>query len=321
MLKRVTWGVYRTKALYRSYKIKKFNSAKNYSCSLKKYVGRDILSADEINTIIYNNILSGKPFMVGRFGATELLNMQSFDFGAIGKYGIEYRFKQLCDWSGFFPNDINLIYKFVEIMKESCRSVDIISVWFNAFEDFYIKKYMKDKLFQTYLLDFEPWSSEKPWSAALKGKKVLVIHPFEDTIKNQYLNREYIFQNTEILPEFELKTLKAVQTLAGTSDNRFKDWFQALEYMYDEAMNIDFDIAIIGCGAYGFPLASKIKESGKQAIHLAGATQLLFGIKGKRWCGNKEFEYVSKYFNDYWVYPQKSDKIRNSNKVEDSCYW
>ena len=53
--------------------------------------------------------------------------------------------------------------------------------------------------------------------------------------------------------------------------------------MYTEAVKIDFDTAIIGCGAYGFPLAAKLKAAGKQAFHMGGATQLLFGIKGSRW--------------------------------------
>lgn len=92
-----------------------------------------------------------------------------------------------------------------------------------------------------------------------------------------------MFDNPDILPEFELKTLKAVQTLAGEKEDRFKTWFEALNYMYTEAMKIDFDIAIIGCGAYGMPLASMLKEAGKKAIHMGGVTQILFGIKGKRW--------------------------------------
>ena len=53
-----------------------------------------------------------------------------------------------------------------------------------------------------------------------------------------------------------------------------------------------FDIAIIGCGAYGLPLAAKLKKEGRQAIHLAGVTQLMFGIKGKRWEENEAFTYV-----------------------------
>ena len=53
--------------------------------------------------------------------------------------------------------------------------------------------------------------------------------------------------------------------------------------MQKEIDKIDFDIAILGCGAYGYPLASYIKSIGKKAIHIGGATQLIFGIKGKRW--------------------------------------
>lgn len=49
--------------------------------------------------------------------------------------------------------------------------------------------------------------------------------------------------------------------------------------MKDEIDKQDYDIALIGCGAYGFPLAAHIKRSGKKAIHLGGALQLLFGIK------------------------------------------
>ena len=91
--------------------------------------------------------------------------------------------------------------------------------------------------------------------------------------------------------------------------------------MYQEAMKTDFDIAIIGCGAYGLPLAAKIKKAGKQAIHLAGATQLMFGIKGKRWEENEAFAYVRKWFNESWVYPAEEDIIQNANRVENGCYW
>lgn len=81
------------------------------------------------------------------------------------------------------------------------------------------------------------------------------------------------------MPEFELKVLKAVQTLAGGQDDRFTDWFEALDYMYCEALKMEFDVAIIGCGAYGMPLAAKLKQAGKKAVHLGGVTQILFGIK------------------------------------------
>ena len=81
---------------------------------------------------------------------------------------------------------------------------------------------------------------------------------------------------------------------------------------------IDFDIALIGCGAYGMPLAAYAKDMGKQAIHLAGWTQVLFGIKGKRWIDNPS---VSKYMNEFWVQPLPSEVPNNFKKIEEGCYW
>lgn len=91
-------------------------------------------------------------------------------------------------------------------------------------------------------------------------KKVLVVHPFEESIQDQYKHFDKLFPCTDILPEFELKTLKAVQTAGSAVDPRFSTWFDALDYMCGECEKIDFDIALLGCGAYGYPLAAHIKK-------------------------------------------------------------
>ena len=75
--------------------------------------------------------------------------------------------------------------------------------------------------------------------------------------------------------------------------------------MTEKTYQIDFDIALIGCGSYGFPLASRIKKYGKKSIHLGGATQLMFGIKGKRW--DQEQVFVNLY-NKFWKYPSINEK-------------
>jgi hypothetical protein len=83
---------------------------------------------------------------------------------------------------------------------------------------------------------------------------------------------------------------------------------------------IDYDICIIGCGAYGLPLAAHVKRNGKKSIHLAGATQLLFGIKGKRWEQFLVWPY-SNLFNEHWVRPGQDEKPKNASVVEGACYW
>ena len=82
--------------------------------------------------------------------------------------------------------------------------------------------------------------------------------------------------------------------------------------------DIDFDIALLGCGAYGMPLGAFIKEKlHKQAVHAGGQLQLLFGIKGKRWDAGS----VSKLYNEYWVRPTDDLKPDNYVEVENGCYW
>ena len=81
---------------------------------------------------------------------------------------------------------------------------------------------------------------------------------------------------------------------------------------------LEFDVAIIGCGAYGFPLAAHIKRMGKKAVHLGGATQMLFGIKGKRWIEIKKFNSI---INKFFVFPDTEEQVVNSSKVENGCYW
>lgn len=290
-----------------------------------RYAGKWVMSTKKTNQYIAEKIKSGKPFMACRFGNTELCIMTSvlkrrlIGIERENEERLQEWFDRSCTGAGMFPNDLTLAESFTDVMLEACNDVDLLGMWHLHMEDYVIEAYMKQAKL-TYLLHLEPWLAPNPWSSALKGKKVLIIHPFADSIRIQYARRKKIFPKKEVLPEFELKILKAVQTFAGETDERFSNWHEALQYMYEEAMKIEFDIAILGCGAYGFPLASMIKRGGKQAIHLGGATQLLFGIKGKRWENN----YPSKIgtcFNDAWVYPLESEKPKNADAVENSCYW
>lgn len=280
---------------------------------------RSMLSPEETNEKIRQAILDGIPFFAGRFGGFELATVVQYLEGRV-KYP-SHLSECLVNNAGLFNASKEVIENFAALYLDSAEKLDLIGRHWNGMEDYVIGAYAANAAL-TKLFWLEPWSApQNPWSAALKGKKVLVIHPFTETIKAQYKKREELYPGTDILPEFELKTLKAVQTIAGEKDDRFETWFDALEWMYQEAMKIDFDVAIIGCGAYGFPLAAKLKTAGKQAIHLGGATQLLFGIKGKRWDTVPAFEYVRKWYNDAWVYPSEADKPKQAKRVEDGCYW
>lgn len=305
---------------------------REYKPAYKVYCGRKVMSRVEANRQISAMIEEGKPFWVGRFGNTEMRYLLSYLKKLYGYHTDDYeqRLTTLCKNAGFFPAVDTMAEEYAKLILDCIGEIDIHAIWPMFMEDYFLSQYEPDaKLIR--MTSLEPWSirHEKtdvlPWSHSLKGRKVLVVHPFEESIRKQYENnREVLFAKAfpnadDILPSFELKTIKAVQTAAGNRDERFNTWFEALGWMIEECHKTDFDIAILGCGAYGMPLAHQIKKMGKQAIQLCGATQLMFGILGKRWEGNERFK--RELFNEYWIHPSSDETLMNKEKVEGGCYW
>ncbi|MCG2792781.1 MAG: hypothetical protein L6262_04435 [Weeksellaceae bacterium] len=288
----------------------------------------------EANALISEIIKHGKPCMVARLGSIEtrflvnqsLQKMIGSDLSGIAKTLTgsinvfwkedEQFLSQLCMNAGFFPKDYSKTEKFVDEYHQSMTNLDVLGIWNET--EFHFDKIIPQNTVLCKIRELEPWFYDDPWSYELKGKKVLVVHPFEESIRRQFAQKDFLYKNPKILPDFDLKTIKAVQTIAGQKSD-FKAWFDALDSMKDQILKTDFDIAIIGCGAYGFPLASFVKEMGKQAIHLGGVTQLLFGIKGKRWEDWQHYRDLRKNKGDHWIY---ADEIpENYKKIEGGCYW
>lgn len=281
--------------------------------------GYGFADLETVQAKIYDLLMSGKPCMVGRLGGIESLNALEAIKVEMGlkKHMSEKIIAKAQINAGFFPPGEAYIKRFSKLIEDSIEQVDILGSMPTNNEEYLLRKHLSHTAVVTEIGNLEPYYFSKPWSKALEGKKVLVIYPFKDSIIRQYQKRDHLFSNPDILPNFDLHVLKAVQSIAGTK-TEFDDWFAALEYMYNEAMKIDFDIAIIGCGAYGFPLAAKLKKAGKQAIHLGGATQILFGIWGSRW---DNVEPICKLKNEFWVRPSKEETPSGAKKVENACYW
>lgn len=221
----------------------------------------------------------------------------------------------ICHFSGFFPATDDMLTRYsIEILAK-LKQIDLLGSWLR--DEHRLANYFSPSLIRVDLDDLEPYFFDRPWSELLAGKKVLVVHPFEESIQKQYAKRELLFKDPRVLPAFELKTLKAVQSLVG-NQVEFGDWFSALDWMCRKIGGIDFDVAIIGAGAYGIPLAAHVKKLGKQAIHLGAATQLLFGIRGKRW---EDFPAWSHLFNEHWTRALPHETPANFRMLERGAYW
>lgn len=163
-----------------------------------------------------------------------------------------------------------------------------------------------------------PYFHTNFWSSALKGKKVLVVYPFEKTINQQFQHKDKIWTDEHFgkLPDFELKTYKPVWVLGKNKPHN--SWYESFCFMRDEISKIDFDIALLGCSHYGLPLVAHIKnDMKKSAIYMGGETQILFGIKGRRW---DSWPDATKFYNDYWT--RSIDEIPDgANIMDGGSYW
>ena len=298
----------------------------NFGRNWKMFPNKEYASA-----LIQSEIEGNRPSMIARLGSTELWCMSSYlgvkhpeKYKSYKKYILNqtpawwwdnYAIERIQTQSGFFPGTIAKLEQFCEMMIDELPNVDILGSWRKE-EIFFENQLTNCK--RVMLEDLEPFFTAHPWTHALKGKKVLVIHPFEETIKKQYLKKDLLFDNG-LLPDFELLTIKAVQTVAFEKA-AFKDWFEALDSMKNKIASVDFDVCILGCGAYGFPLASFVKKIGKKAIHMGGVTQMLFGIKGKRWENYIVYPYKNLY-NQYWTRPAESETPKRAKVLEGAAYW
>lgn len=290
---------------------------------------------EEANDFVYRQIAAalqnGNGFALGKFGTVELGCVVSYLYQ--GKWNTadyknflrgypvplfyEKEIMRMQNNAGLFPATKEVADRFCELMKQDMRQVDTLASYA------WCERYVSDYITQcsTVNLDgyYAPFLYERPWTGILEGKRVLVIHPFAASIKSQYAKRELLFDNPNVLPQFQsLRVIQAVQSIAG-NDCGFPDWFAALEYMKKEMEREDFDVALIGCGAYGFPLTVHAKRLGKIGIHLAGWTQMLFGIYGKRWLTDQP--QYARFINDNWTRPVQTETPAGFNKVEGGCYW
>lgn len=285
------------------------------------------------NNVIFEILEKNEPCLISRFGSGEMeavlrgLDVQSscptwlkavkLFVGRCGPFWWDNSIRAGIVWNaGYFPetnHDLNL---FSDRVADDSRQIDLLGSWLPG-EKRLSKIYFPSAI-AVPLEDMTPFLFKNPWTRTLNRKKVLVVHPFADTITKQYAKRKELFLDSECLPDFNLITYRSVQSAIGIKTSH-STWFEALDKMCSDISKIDFEIALIGAGAYGMSIGAFIKrDMKKKGVHLGGMLQLIFGIKGRRWDNIPRF---SGFYNDAWTRPLPHEIPPNSNSIEGGCYW
>lgn len=265
--------------------------------------------------MISNLFESGKPFMAGRFGSVEI---QYYIYSRFiwSRPILKRRVQESAHRNaGIFPWDSHTHRQFLLEMDRAMAALDVLGSW--RVEEFLLRGQLRH-VRRVDLHDLLPFWGDN-WLYHLKKKRVLVIHPFKHTIFSQYEVRHKLFPSEEFLPDFRSLNVVVPPQTNGLRKEGHASWSDALERL-KEKVNCcpDFDVALIGCGSYGMPIAAHIKERGKTALHLGGSTQLLFGIHGRRWDADSRLDGLK---SEFWCRPLTLDTIPEKDLVEDGCYW
>ncbi len=283
------------------------------------YERRELRDVEIANKIFFDAIKSKVPFSLIRPGNGEC--SFALEWEEVQFFGRRLYKRRSDNWA----NHMNLFPDCYDDYNYAFRRDLIDADIFVMFPDFVMEEYLAERYCEKAqwlsLSNFGPITAERPWTEALKGKKVLFVSQFADYLVQQYSKRSKLYSGKWQWPEFELITVNSVWYFPQQKDSRFSSWFDALNYLYEEIMKHDFDIAILSCGAFAINLASMIKRAGKQAIQYGGELQMLFGIRGARWDKNSFF---MQYYNDSWIRVAKEDvgiRLDNVKTLDDACYW
>jgi hypothetical protein len=215
------------------------------------------LSEDAANDAIAAALASGKPFFAGRMGSNECSICWNHVRSAF-RPSVHPRslYHAATVAAGILTRDDERFDKFASVYVAAIPFLDLAGTWDVKGMAPLLNKYGSASLRCTPLAALEPWHSYlrggRTWTEGLKGKRVLVVHPFARSIEKQYSLRAGIKTIGDIIPEFELITLIPPVTLARQDNG--KTWVANLQLLMSQVAKLDFSVAIIGCGAYGFRL-------------------------------------------------------------------
>ncbi len=189
---------------------------KRWAAFLRKYLHRPITGKPRISIhykeqnasdLIKDSLAQGKPLFIGRLGRLEMETMLRYQ-NNVSPGSDWYKFwhyllhqsgpfwwdddirNKMKNIAGFFPPEDRLLEKFAQKMFIDLQYADILGVFGD--EGKLINQYRQ--IHPVPLTDLEPYFHADPWTQALTDKRVLVVHPFIQSILMQYSRRELLLK-------------------------------------------------------------------------------------------------------------------------------
>lgn len=306
------------------------------ACALTTRNFKDMTFDD--NTKIYDYVLSkvseNKNFILPRISGIEN-NFAAFarisrNKGSVSPEVVQY-FQKVAPFmknnAGIKLTSMASIVKYSDMYLKAFDQCDLYCGWESHGEyinhiaqshEYMKQTYSAKQIIMSFSLDIFHYIYAKPWTLALRGKRILMISPFETSIQEKIPIREKIY-GIDLFPECEILTIKPPQTQAGEDSREFDLELADFTKKLDEIKDT-YDVALVSAGGYGNPICSHIFASGKSAVYVGGVLQMYWGILGSRWLKERP-DAVRLFLNEHWSRPKIEERPKGCENVEKGCYW
>jgi len=265
------------------------------------------------NNLIREAIASGRPMAIGRIGALEaqaaLCYLARVEYPPI-------LCQQLKLNVGIYPADRHDLDLFCRSYLDAVDEFNVLAACGDRSEIGILRRAARQPTLVRPTA-FDVWLYQRPWSEALAGRRVLVVHPFSASIEAQYARRQKIWSNPRILPEFRLRTVR-MPLSPGLVSPEHPNWQSRFAALIEQVDAEPYEVMLVGAGGLSLLLAKHAKATGHVAFHLGGQTQILFGIMGRRWDRDP---VLLPHRNEYWTRPRGEESPPTVSKVEQGAYW
>lgn len=233
-----------------------------------------------------------------------------------------------CNQSGAFPPDVDFLDDAVLRFTAAVKDMDFLA----TFQSPLVPEIIRNLEISGQIIgsnDLEPnrnipYNPHDCYLPTLRNKKILLITTPSELLASRANKSDFeaIWESTGC-PWFFPKSVEALafpSVFDAKTQSKFASSQELLAWITGQISSRDFDIALIGASGLGMPIASYVKNLGKVGLSLGGHLQVLFGVQGKRW--RDDLEWQSKYHNDAWIDMPEEFAPQGQNWVaDDGAYW
>ena len=219
---------------------------------------------------------------------------------------------------------------------DAIKQMNAIAIWNPMFqkEEAALVSRLNPTAHHVPLRALEPfYTPTHQYTTKMTKGHIAVVSPFAESIQQQISRLQEVFPQTVTqgppgpmwLPT---QTFRPIKAHYGPNITNKETWSPeilaagpkaAIQHLADRVVaDPDTRYALVGIGALSLPLVAELKRRGLVAVHTGGGTQIMFGIKGRRWDNHGT---ISKFYNTTWIRPSTEEIPTEAAKVERGCYW